>query len=114
MLDLDLDRLLDPTLRVADLEEALRDMRDAFLVRFSPIGCVPVSDWTPAEKLSRLAVARAGELVGDPEWVPVPVRTKDGPPTEPPQFARMRTLIEADIRAENKRDHKKAEQSDEE
>lgn len=92
---LDLDSLLDPIKRVADLEDALRDMRDAFLVRFSPVACVPCCDWTPAEKLSVLAVANAGKLIGDPRWV--------GTPAEPPQFERMRTLIEADKRRLNKK-----------
>lgn len=91
--ELDLDALLDPMVRVRELEDALRCMRDAYLAEHN--GCAPIAQQTPVLRLRRQAFAKTLNLVGKAGWNMV----KDG---EPPQFERLRTEIERDRRDDYK------------
>lgn len=86
---LDLDALLDPLVRIRDLEDALRDMRDAYFAEHN--GCAPIAGQTPVLRLRRQAMAKTHNLIGAAGWNMI----KDG---EPPQFERLRTEIERERR----------------
>lgn len=103
--DLDLDALLDPMVRLRDLEEALTWMRDAYLAEHN--GCAPIARQTPVLRLRAQAMAKTYNLIGAAGWNMV----KDG---EPPQFEALRTEIEAEGREALKRGDKTANTGDDE
>lgn len=63
--ELPLDVLLDPEARIHALEEGLKALTHAFLIKNN--GCFPISQSNAPECLCRDAMAQAYALVGDPD-----------------------------------------------
>lgn len=100
-----LDVLLDPVAYTAALEDALRDMRDAYLAENN--GCFPVAQQTPALRLRVRAMVKTYALIGGVKWPMV----KGG---EPECFPELRAEIKAERRAEAHRLLKPGEVSEDE
>lgn len=92
---LDTAILLDTDAYNLALLDALVDFRDWYWAEFRTF---PIQQDTPLTALRRQALTKTTMLVGDPAWAARETKPGEALP-EPPQFARLRTEIEARTRA---------------